>query len=47
MKIIETISKEEKIELIKEMAMYYIENKDMTLVELADTYGRPYSTVYN
>lgn len=47
MKIIRTISKQERVELIQEMAEYYIENSGMTMLELADTYGRPYSTVYN
>lgn len=48
MKVIRVINKQERIELIKEIAAYYIENNgEMTLHELADTYGRPYGTVYN
>lgn len=47
MKIIKTISRQERMDLIREMAEYYIENGGMTMLELADTYGRPYSTVYN
>lgn len=47
MKTIRVISKQERMDLIREMAEYYIENNGMTMLELAETYGRPYSTVYN
>lgn len=47
MDVIKVISKQERLNLIREMALYYIENEGMTFHELADTYGRPYSTVYN